>query len=103
MPSIIPNLWFDTQARKRPRSPPRPRRFADVGVTRSGEAGPREAGLVLTVELELGGQRFVAVTGGPESRSDEALSLEIRCETQQEIDELWSRLTADRSDEGPCG
>ena len=57
----------------------------------------------MTVEFELDGQRFVAINGGPEFRFNEALSLEIRCETQDEIDEFWSRLTADGGEEGPCG
>ena len=104
MPRIAPNLWFDTEAEEAaafytstfPNS-------RVVAVTRYGEAGPREAGLVMTVEFELDGQRFVAINGGPEFTPTEALSLEIRCETQDEIDRYWSALTADGGEESVCG
>jgi predicted 3-demethylubiquinone-9 3-methyltransferase (glyoxalase superfamily) len=104
MPRIIPNLWFDTEAEEAaafytstfPNS-------RVVAVTRYGEAGPREAGLVMTVELELDGQRLVAINGGPEFAPTEAVSLEVRCESQDEIDEYWSALTTDGGEEGVCG
>jgi predicted 3-demethylubiquinone-9 3-methyltransferase (glyoxalase superfamily) len=104
MPRIAPNLWFDTEAEEAaafytstfPNS-------RVVAVTRYGEAGPREAGLVMTVEFELDGQRFVAINGGPDFTPTEALSLEIRCETQDEIDHYWSALTADGGEESVCG
>jgi predicted 3-demethylubiquinone-9 3-methyltransferase (glyoxalase superfamily) len=104
MPRIAPNLWFDTEAEEAaafytstfPNS-------RVVAVTRYGEAGPRDAGLVMTVEFELDGQRFVAINGGPEFTPTEALSLEIRCETQDEIDHYWSALTADGGEESVCG
>ena len=104
MPRIVPNLWFDTEAEEAaafytstfPNS-------EVVAVTRYGAAGPREAGLVMTVEFDLDGQRFVAINGGPEFTFNEALSLEIRCTSQEEIDEYWSRLTADGGEPGPCG
>ncbi|HYZ28600.1 MAG TPA: VOC family protein, partial [Thermoleophilaceae bacterium] len=72
-------------------------------VARYTEAGPREAGMVMVVEFELRGQRFVAINGGPEFKFDEAVSLEIRCEDQDEIDYYWEQLTADGGKEGPCG
>jgi len=104
MQRIVPNLWFDTEAEDAaafytgifPES-------RIVAVTHYGEAGPRDAGLVMTVELELCGQRFVAINGGPEFRFNEALSLEIRCDSQEEIDGFWERLTADGGEPGPCG
>jgi len=104
MQRIVPNLWFDTEAEDAaafytgifPES-------RIVAVTHYGEPGPRDAGLVMTVELELGGQRFVAINGGPEFRFNEALSLEIRCDSQEEIDGFWERLTADGGEPGPCG
>ena len=104
MPRIVPNLWFDTEAEEAaafytstfPSS-----RIA--AVTRYGAAGPRDAGLVMTVEFDLDGQRFVAINGGPEFTFNEALSLEIRCTSQEEIDEYWERLTADGGEPGPCG
>jgi predicted 3-demethylubiquinone-9 3-methyltransferase (glyoxalase superfamily) len=100
---IVPNLWFDTEAEK----------AADfyisvfknsriVNVTRYTEAGPREAGMVMTVEFELDGQRFVGINGGPEFTFDEAVSFQINCETQDEIDYYWDRLS-EGGQEGPCG
>ena len=104
MPRIIPNLWFDTEAEEAAAFYTSV--FDDsriVAVTHYGESGPREAGLVLTVEFELGGQRFVAINGGPELHFNEALSLEIRCDSHEEIDRYWARLTADGGEEGQCG
>jgi predicted 3-demethylubiquinone-9 3-methyltransferase (glyoxalase superfamily) len=104
MPRIIPNLWFDTEAEEAAAFYTSV--FDDaqiVSVSHYGESGPREAGLVLTVEFELGGQRFVAINGGPEFTFDEALSLEIRCDSQEEIDRYWTRLSSDGGEEGVCG
>jgi predicted 3-demethylubiquinone-9 3-methyltransferase (glyoxalase superfamily) len=103
MPKITPNLWFDTEAEDAanfyvsvfPNS-----RIVDV--TRYTGAGPREAGTVMTVEFELDGKRFVGINGGPEFTFDEAVSFEIECKDQEEIDYYWDRLT-DGGSEGPCG
>jgi len=103
MPQITPNLWFDTEAEDAanfyvsvfPNS-----RIVDV--TRYTGAGPREAGTVMTVEFELDGKRFVGINGGPEFTFDEAISFEIECKDQEEIDYYWDRLT-DGGSEGPCG
>jgi predicted 3-demethylubiquinone-9 3-methyltransferase (glyoxalase superfamily) len=100
---ITPNLWFDTEAEE----------AADyyvsvfknsriVNVARYTEAGPREAGTVMTVEFELDGQRFVGINGGPNFTFDEAVSFQITCETQDEIDYYWDSLTKG-GEEGPCG
>ena len=100
---IVPNLWFDTEAEE----------AADfyisvfensriVSVMHYTEAGPREAGMVMTVEFELDGQRFVGINGGPDFTFDEAVSFQINCETQEEIDYFWDALSAGGS-EGPCG
>lgn len=104
MPRIVPNLWFDTEAEEAAAFYTSV--FDDariVSVSHYGESGPREAGLVLTVEFELGGQRFVAINGGPEFTFNEALSLEVRCESQEEIDHYWERLSSDGGEEGVCG
>ena len=66
------------------------------------EAGPRDAGMVMTVEFEIEGQRFIGINGGPEFRFDEAVSFEIECETQDEIDYFWEKLT-DGGEESQCG
>jgi predicted 3-demethylubiquinone-9 3-methyltransferase (glyoxalase superfamily) len=103
MPKIVPNLWFDTEAEEAAQFYisvfPNTR---IVNVTHYNEAGPREAGMVMTVEFELDGQQFVGINGGPEFRFDEAVSFQIDCETQDEIDSYWERLTAG-GEEGPCG
>ena len=100
---IVPNLWFDTEAEEAaefytsvfPSS-------RIVNVTHYTEAGPRPAGTVMTVEFELDGQRFIGINGGPEFKFDEAVSFEIECEDQKEIDYYWDRLT-DGGRESQCG
>jgi predicted 3-demethylubiquinone-9 3-methyltransferase (glyoxalase superfamily) len=100
---IIPNLWFDTEAEE----------AADfytsvfensriVNVTHYTEAGPRPAGTVMTVEFELDGQRFVGINGGPQFTFDEAVSFQITCEDQDEVDSYWERLS-EGGEEGQCG
>jgi predicted 3-demethylubiquinone-9 3-methyltransferase (glyoxalase superfamily) len=100
---IKPNLWFDDQAEE----------AADfyvsvfdnsriVGVTHYTDNAPREAGMVMTVEFELDGTRFVAINGGPQFHFDEAVSFEIPCESQDEVDSYWEKLT-EGGEEGPCG
>jgi predicted 3-demethylubiquinone-9 3-methyltransferase (glyoxalase superfamily) len=103
MPRITPNLWFDTQGQEAAEF------YVSVfpnsritNVTHYTEGAPREAGMVMTVEFELDGQRFVAINGGPEFTFDEAVSFEIACETQEEVDAYWAKLT-DGGEEGPCG
>ena len=100
---ITPNLWLDDQAEEAARfyvSVFENSRI--VNVTHYTEAGPRPAGMVMTVEFELDGQRFVAINGGPEFTFDEAVSFEIACEDQAELDRYWEKLT-DGGSEGPCG
>ena len=104
MQRIVPNLWFDTQAEEAAGfyiSIFKNSRI--VSVAHYTEAGPRPAGMVMVVEFELDGQRFVAINGGPEFTFDEAVSLQVSCETQDEIDYYWERLLADGGSEGPCG
>ena len=100
---ITPNLWFDTEAEEAAGfyvSVFRNSRI--VNVARYPEGAPREAGMVMTVEFELDGQRLVGINGGPEFTFDEAVSLQINCEGQEEVDYYWERLT-DGGEEGPCG
>ena len=100
---IIPNLWFDTEAEEAanfyvsvfPNS-------RIVAVTHYTDAGPREAGMVLTVEFDLDGQRFVGINGGPEFTFDEAVSFQIDCSDKEEVDYYWERLT-DGGQEAQCG
>jgi predicted 3-demethylubiquinone-9 3-methyltransferase (glyoxalase superfamily) len=100
---IVPNLWFDTEAEDAAAfycSVFKDSRI--VNVARYTEAGPRPAGTVMTVEFELDGQRFVGINGGPEFKFSEAVSFQITCETQDEIDYHWEQLT-EGGEEGPCG
>lgn len=104
MPSITPSLWFDTQAEDAANfyvSIFKNSRI--VSTTHYNDAGPREAGTVLTVEWELDGRRFVGINGGPQFTFDEAVSFMIECESQDEVDYYWERLTADGGEEGQCG
>jgi len=100
---ITPNLWFDTEAEEAAKfytSVFENSRI--VNITHYNEAGPREAGMVLTVEWELNGHRFVGINGGPEFTFSEAVSFAIECETQEEIDYYWEKLS-EGGQEGPCG
>jgi predicted 3-demethylubiquinone-9 3-methyltransferase (glyoxalase superfamily) len=69
---------------------------------RYGEAGPRPAGMVMTVSFQLEGQDFTGLNGGPEFKFNEAVSLLVNCETQDEVDEFWEKLSAG-GEKGPCG
>ena len=100
---ITPNLWFDTGAEAA--ATHYVSIFPDsqiVATTHYTDAGPREAGMVLTVEFELAGQRFTAINGGPQFTFDEAVSFLITCEDQEELDYYWTKLS-DGGEEGPCG
>lgn len=103
MPPIVPNLWFDTQAEQAAAFYvsvfPNSRIITKAHYT---EAGPRPAGMVMTVEFELDGQRFLAINGGPDFSLNEAVSFAIMCETQEDVDYYWERLS-DGGKEGRCG
>jgi predicted 3-demethylubiquinone-9 3-methyltransferase (glyoxalase superfamily) len=103
VPPIIPNLWFDTQAEEAAEFYcsvfPNSRIVTKAHYT---EAGPREAGTVMTVEWELDGQRFVGINGGPQFTFSEAVSFQVTCGDQEELDHYWSRLS-EGGEEGPCG
>ena len=73
-----------------------------VSVNRSGEAGPGPKGKIMTATFQLNGQEFMALNGGPEFRFTEAISFFVNCETQQEVDELWEKLS-EGGEKGPCG
>jgi predicted 3-demethylubiquinone-9 3-methyltransferase (glyoxalase superfamily) len=100
---IVPNLWFDTEAEEAAGFYVSVFKDARIiGMTRYGEAGPRPAGTVMTVEFELAGQRFVGINGGPQFTFDEAVSFQITCEDQEEVDYYWERLT-EGGQEIQCG
>ncbi len=104
MPAITPNLWFDTESEEAANFYVSifPNSSIDK-VSHYGEAGPREAGLVLTVDFTLDGQRFTAINGGPDFTFDEAVSFLIPCQDQDEVDHYWTRLLADGGQESMCG
>jgi predicted 3-demethylubiquinone-9 3-methyltransferase (glyoxalase superfamily) len=103
MNEITPCLWFDTEGEEAanfytsvfPNS-----RIVDVA--RYGSAGPRPEGTVMTVSFELDGHKFVALNGGPDFTFSEAISFQVMCETQEEVDSFWSKLS-EGGEEGPCG
>jgi predicted 3-demethylubiquinone-9 3-methyltransferase (glyoxalase superfamily) len=100
---IIPYLWFDTQAEQAAKlytSIFKNSRILDVH--RYGEAGPGPAGTAMMVTFELAGQPFMALNGGPQYKFNESISLYVNCETQEEVDELWEKLS-EGGEKQPCG
>ena len=103
MQKITPCLWFDTEGEAAamfytsvfPNS-------KIVDVARYGSAGPRPEGTVMTVSFELDGQNFVALNGGPDFTFNEAISFQVSCENQDEVDAYWGKLS-EGGEEGPCG
>ncbi|HEU0213863.1 MAG TPA: VOC family protein [Jiangellaceae bacterium] len=103
MQTITTSLWFDTEGEEAANFYVSVFKNSQVrNVSRYGEAGPRPAGMVMTVDFELDGQQFIALNGGPEFRFTEAVSLQVNCETQEEVDRYWSVLS-EGGEEGPCG
>ncbi|BDH05613.1 VOC family protein [Streptomyces seoulensis] len=97
-------LWFDGQAEEAAHYYVSVFKDSGIGrVTHWSEAGPGEPGTVLTVEFTANGQKFVALNGGPEFKFSEAISFQILCADQREIDHYWTRLTEDGGEGGPCG
>ena len=97
-------LWFDTQAEEAATFYTGIFAGAELGnIARYGDSGPRPAGMVITAEFELNGQQFLALNGGPEYHFTEAISFQIPCTDQDEVDYYWERLTADGGEPGPCG
>ena len=104
MQKIVPNLWFDTEAEEAAEF--YVSLFDDsklLGVVPYGEAGPGEPGTVMVVNFQLLGQEYVAINGGPQFPFTEAVSFEVRCQDQEEVDRLWDALTADGGQEVQCG
>jgi predicted 3-demethylubiquinone-9 3-methyltransferase (glyoxalase superfamily) len=102
-PKIIPNLWFDTEAEEAAEFYVSV--FEDgriLNVLHYTEAAPRKAGMVMTVEWEVQGQRFVGINGGPQFKFDEAVSFQVTCADQDELDYYWEKL-GEGGKFGPCG
>jgi predicted 3-demethylubiquinone-9 3-methyltransferase (glyoxalase superfamily) len=103
MQKLTPCLWFDTEGEEAAKL------YTSIfpnsritNVSHYGEAGPRDAGTVLTVEFELDGQAFTALNGGPNFKFTEAISFQVSCEDQAEVDRYWDAL-GDGGEHGPCG
>lgn len=104
MQRIVTFLWFDRQAEEAAQFYVSVFKNSKIlGKTHYGDGGPLPRGTVLTVEYELDGQRFTALNGGPTFHFNEAISLVVRCKSQEEIDEYWSKLTAGGGQEVECG
>ncbi len=103
MQKITPCLWFDTQGEDAARFYTSVFPSSKIGeIARYGSAGPRPEGTVMTVSFELDGQEFLALNGGPDFTFSEAISFQVDCESQEEVDEYWSKLS-EGGEEGPCG
>lgn len=100
---ITPCLWFDDQGEEAATFYTGIFQNSRIlNVSHYGSAGPRPDGMVMTVTFELDGQEFMALNGGPEFTFDEAISFVVNCESQEEIDDFWTRLS-EGGQEGPCG
>ncbi|GAB2887897.1 VOC family protein [Streptomyces deserti] len=97
-------LWFDGQAEEAAHYYVSVFKNSGIGRTvRYTEAGPGPAGSVVTVDFVANGQRFVALNGGPQFKFTEAISFQIECDDQEEVDYYWTVLTEGGGEPGPCG
>jgi predicted 3-demethylubiquinone-9 3-methyltransferase (glyoxalase superfamily) len=105
MQRITPFLWFDNQAEEAANFYVSVFKNSKVNLMThyTGEEPVGRKGQVMTVDFELDGEQFVALNGGPQFKFTEAVSFVINCETQEEIDYYWGKLTADGGEEVQCG
>jgi predicted 3-demethylubiquinone-9 3-methyltransferase (glyoxalase superfamily) len=104
MKKITPFLWFDTQAEEAmnfyisvfPNS-------KALNISRYPEGSPGPAGQVMVASFEINGTEFTALNGGPQFKFTEAISFVVNCDNQEEVDNLWTKLTADGGEESQCG
>src|SRR5256714_12031741 len=95
MQKIVPFRGFNGQAEEAANfSPPIFKNSKILNVSRSGDAGPGPKGSVMSATFELNGERFIALNGGPQFTFSPAVSFFVNCETQEEVDELWEKLSA---------
>jgi predicted 3-demethylubiquinone-9 3-methyltransferase (glyoxalase superfamily) len=101
--AITACLWFDTEGADAAEFYTGIFQNSKItGVSHYGPSGPRPEGMVMTVNFELDGQPFMALNGGPQFAFTEALSLQVSCNSQEEVDAFWEKLT-DGGEEGQCG
>jgi predicted 3-demethylubiquinone-9 3-methyltransferase (glyoxalase superfamily) len=100
---IVTYLWFDGQAEEAAQHYTSIFKNSKItNVMRYGDGGPGPKGTVMVVNFQLEGQDFIALNGGPQFKFTEAISLLVNCDSQKEVDELWSNLSAG-GEEGQCG
>jgi predicted 3-demethylubiquinone-9 3-methyltransferase (glyoxalase superfamily) len=103
MQKITPFLWFDNDAEDAMNLYVSIFKNSKVGtITRYGDGGPGPKGTAMSVTFQLDGQDFFALNGGPLFKFTEAISFFVNCETQQEVDELWEKLSAG-GEKSRCG
>lgn len=103
MQKITPFLWFDGKAEEAMNFYVSIFKNSKVGkLRRYGEAGPGPKGTVMSAEFQLEGQDFIALNGGPQFTFSPAISFFVNCKTQEEVDELWDKLSAS-GEKLPCG
>ena len=94
MQKITPFLWFDGKAEEAMNFYTSIFKNSKIGrITRYGDAGPGPKGAVMSATFQLDGQEFMALNGGPQFKFTEAISFFVNCETQEEVDELWEKLS----------
>ena len=108
MQKITPFLWFDEQAEDAVKFYTSVFKDSKIGrILRNtkevAEKTDRPVGSVLTIEFEIGGQKFVALNGGPLFKFNESVSFVVNCETQEEVNYFWEKLIADGGEESQCG
>lgn len=104
MQKISPMLWFDTQAEEAAKFYTSVFKNSKIkDVVPYPEGTPGEAGKVMVVSFEINGQQFTALNGGPLFKFNESVSFVIACETQEEVDYYWSKLTENGGEESMCG
>jgi len=97
-------LWFDGQAEEAAHHYVSIFKNSSIGrIVRYTEAGPGAAGSVVTVDFVAGGNKFVALNGGPQFTFNEAISFQIPCDDQEEVDYYWTKLIEGGGEPGPCG
>jgi predicted 3-demethylubiquinone-9 3-methyltransferase (glyoxalase superfamily) len=100
---ITPFLWFNENAEEAMNFYTSIFKNSKVlNVSRYGDAGPGPSGTVMSAIFQLDGQEFMALNGGPEFNFTEAISFFVKCETQEEVDDLWQKLT-EGGEESQCG
>ena len=103
MQKITPFLWFDNQAEEAAKFYVSIFKNSKIGtISRYGDAGPGPKGSAMVVTFEIEGQQFMALNGGPQFKFTEATSFLVNCETQEEVDALWEKLSAGGSKDR-CG